>query len=66
MKSDFLHRFIHSLDKGELVSCKESSFLNEGKWQAQRTILFTALLNQKSQSETIKSTAPILSPTIWP
>jgi hypothetical protein len=52
MKSDFLHRFIHSLDKGELVSCKESSFLNEGKWQAQRTILFTALLNQKSQSET--------------
>ncbi len=47
MKHDFLYHFIQSLDKADVHCCRESSYINSGKWGAQRLALFNALHHQK-------------------
>lgn len=51
MKPDFLHRFIHALDKGEVNACRTSEHLNSGKWADQRLTLFNALLSMEKYDQ---------------
>jgi hypothetical protein len=47
MKHDFLYHFIQSLDKADVHCCRESSYINSGKWSAERLALFNELHHQK-------------------
>lgn len=48
MKSDFLHRFILSMDKGEVAAFRTSEHLNGSKWQRPRAQLFETMLRMNS------------------
>jgi len=44
MAPDILHRFIQTMNTGEIAAFRGSYYLNSGKWQAQRLRVFDALL----------------------
>jgi hypothetical protein len=44
MKSDFLYRFVHAMDKGEVAVFRTSEYMITGKWHEQRKLLFNAVL----------------------
>jgi len=48
MKSDFLHRFIHSLDAGELRECEHHLTTAKGRAALPRKLLFDTLLRQQT------------------
>jgi hypothetical protein len=45
MKADFLAQLIGSLNSKEVRALRGSDYLSKGKWSAERTLLFNALLN---------------------
>jgi hypothetical protein len=48
MKSDFLHRFIHSLDVGEVRECEHHLATAKGSLAQPRKLLFDTLLRQQT------------------
>jgi hypothetical protein len=47
MRTDFLYRFVHALDKGEVNACRSADHLTTGKWAPLRMVLFNTLLEME-------------------